>query len=166
MRSIKRIGISRIAICAIAAVIASAGAAFAAGGGNSDNGGDNGQDRGSHGGQGRGPGGPGGPGGNAINPRYATYAEFHSYRHGKETVTRMDTGKVKAISESEITVTERDGNEVTIPLDEDTEVFAPDVDEPGIDDVKTGQTVTVGRTLGEPADHIGIRPLKKPKQFR
>jgi hypothetical protein len=156
MNKIRRIGTSRIAITALAAVMASAGAAIAAGGGDSGNSGRSGPPPGH--------GMMGGPG--MHEGKYLTYAESHSYRNGKETVTRTDAGKFKSATDSEITVTERDGNDVTVAINEDTEVLIPGNEDATVGDLTAGTRVLVTGEKGQAADIVvvararGMRPSR------
>ncbi|MBI4898314.1 MAG: hypothetical protein HY827_08085 [Actinobacteria bacterium] len=156
MNKIRRIGTSRIAITALAAVMASAGAAIAAGGGNSGNS--------ERGGPPPGHGMMGGPG--MQGGKYLTYAEAHSYRNGKETVTRTDAGKFKSATESEITITERDGNDVTIAISEDTEVLIPDNEEATVSDLTVGKRVIVTGEKGQAADVVAVAPARGMRPSR
>ncbi len=146
MNKIRRIGTSRIAITALAAVMASAGAAIAAGGGNSGNS--------ERGGPPPGHGMMGGPG--MHGGKYMTYSESHSYRNGKETVMRTDAGKLKSVTDSEITITERDGNDVTIAINEDTEVLIPGDGDATVSDLPAGKRVIVTGEKGQAADFVAI----------
>ena len=53
-----------------------------------------------------------------------TYAEFHVQHDGQAQVIRIDQGKITAVDDSSITLTENDGSAVTIPLDDNTKVLA------------------------------------------
>ncbi|MGH2905917.1 MAG: hypothetical protein ACRDKI_04020 [Solirubrobacterales bacterium] len=150
MSMIKRIGASRVAIATMAAILAASGAAFAAGGGGE--GGPSGQ--GGQGGQQRGPGGPGG--GPKAN-RYLTYVEVHSYKRGKETVLRTDAGKITEVSSTSITVHERDGNDVTRALDEDTDIHIRGNSDATAADLSVGDSVIVSGEKDQPADDVGVR---------
>jgi hypothetical protein len=120
------------------------------------------------------PGGPmmGGPGGQNL-----TYAEFHSQQNGQDQVTRLDRGKIDSVSDAEITITENDGNQVTVPVDQDTRVLAPVMHvesssgkdtqvevSPGGDekvtDLQQGQEVLVSHPEDGPADTIMVPPTK------
>ena len=91
-----------------------------------------------------------------------TYSEIHLVRDGKSVVLRDDRGTIDSISSGSITITEADDSSVTIPVDPDTRVIDPP-DEPGqapqpgsVDDLKTGEHVTVQREDGQPASFIGV----------
>lgn len=143
MKRIRQIGASRIAITAIAALLVTAGAAVAAGGGG-------------NGGERRGPGhGQGGPGGPAA-AKYLTYSEVHSYRRGAETVIRTDAGKIVSVDSDSVTITRRDGEEVTTAIDEDTEIRIPGDEDATIDDLTVGKRVIVSGEKGEAADVVGV----------
>jgi|SRR4051794_4830040 hypothetical protein len=154
MSKIKRIGTGRVAIATMAAVLAASGAAVAASDNSTSNAPKSGEAPGHHG-----PGGPGGPGGGPGGPdgKYLTYSETHTYKRGKETVIRTDAGKVTAVSDTSITVAERDGKSVTRELDSDTDFRVKDNSDATADDVKVGNTVMVGGEAGEPADVVGVR---------
>ena len=94
-----------------------------------------------------------------------TYSEAHVRVKGKDVVLRVDRGKVKSVEDDSITVTENDGNDVTIPTDGDTKVFSgPRRGRLKLSDLKDGQTVMVHREEGKAADFVGIPP--KPGDFR
>ena len=90
-----------------------------------------------------------------------TYSEAHVQVKGKGVVFRVDRGKVKSVESDSITVTENDGNDVTIPTDDDTKVFAgPRRGRLKLSDLKDGQTVMVHRQEGKAADFVGIPPKR------
>jgi hypothetical protein len=98
-------------------------------------------------------------------PGDLTYSEAHVQVKGKGVVFRVDRGKVKSVASDSVTVTENDGNDVTIPTDSGTRVFAgPRRGRLKLSDLKDGQTVMVHRQQGEAADFVGIPP--KPGDFR
>jgi hypothetical protein len=100
-----------------------------------------------------------GPGGKNL-----TYAEFHSQVNGQDQVTRLDSGTVDSVSDSEITITENDGNQVTIPVDQDTKVLAgPGTDEQ-VTDLDQGQKVQVLHPQDGAADVIMVPPTKAQLQ--
>ena len=163
MSKIKKIGASRVAIATMAAVLAASGAAIAADSG--PQGGPQGgppqggppQGAQGQGGQGGGPGagqrGPGGlPGG-----KYLTYAEVHTYRRGTEKVIRTDAGKITAVDSSSVTIHERDGNDVTRALDEDTDVHIRGNADATTDDLSVGDTVVVTGEKDQAADDVMVR---------
>lgn len=157
MNRIRQIGTSRVMIAATAAVLASAGAAIAAGG-DSDNGNRGGPP------PGLGQNMHGGPG--MQHGKYMTYSETHSYRNGKETVIRADSGKFKSATDSEITVTERDGNDVTIAINEDTEVLIPGNEDATVSDLTAGKRVIVVGEKGQAADTVALATAKGRRQSR
>jgi hypothetical protein len=88
-----------------------------------------------------------------------TYAELHVQRNGKEVVVRLDRGKVKSTSSDSVTITENDGSDVTIPVDDQTRVFAGFAKRnASVSDLKQGQLVTVDREEGKPARVIAVMP--------
>ncbi len=102
------------------------------------------------------PGGPiGGPAGRDL-----TYAELHVQRNGQAEVVRMDRGKVVSADDSSITVTENDGNEVTIPVDDSTKVLAGPGRDTAVTDLKAGQQVIVCGPEGGTAKAILVPPKK------
>ena len=147
MSKIKKIGASRVAIATMAAVLAASGAAFAAG----DDNGPGGQ------GQGGPPQGQRGPGGGGPGGKYLTYDEVHTYKRGTETVLRTDAGKITAVSNTSITVHERDGNDVTRALDEDTDIHVRGNSSATADDLAVGDSVIIGGEKDQPADDVGVR---------
>jgi len=86
-----------------------------------------------------------------------TYAEFHTLKDGEAQVTRLDSGKIDSVSASEITITENDGSQVTIPVDAQTKVLAPDGGS-SVTDLEQGQQVEVSRLEGAAADVIVVPP--------
>lgn len=104
---------------------------------------------------------PGSPSGGMMMPlKGLTYGEFHvRTKSGEDKVIRVDQGKVSAVSESSITVTENDGNDVTIALDEDTEVVGKPGAEVELADLE-GQQVTVSGESGAAADVVAAVPKK------
>jgi hypothetical protein len=87
-----------------------------------------------------------------------TYAEFHIQHNGNAEVVRTDAGKVLSADQSGITLSENDGNEVTIPVDEDTRVAASPDKEGKISDLEQGDQVLVTGPKGEAADFIFVPP--------
>ena len=97
-------------------------------------------------GPGGGPGGPGGPGrffgqGGALHGEFVVKKDGGGY----QTVATQ-TGEVTAVSKDSITVKSEDGYSRTYTLTEDTLVNAA---RDGIDDVKTGNTVTVSAIVAD-----------------
>jgi hypothetical protein len=103
-----------------------------------------------------------------------TYAELHVQKEGKAQVIRLDQGKITAVDDSSITLSENDGSEVTIPVDSDTKVMGnPHITfsssggkttarpaESTLDDLEVGQQVTVSAPEGEAAESIAAMPKK------
>lgn len=105
-----------------------------------------------------------------------TYAELHVQKDGEAQTIRLDQGKITAVDASSITVSENDGSEVTIPVDEDTTVIGkPEVTfssgdggkgamakpaQSTLDDLKVGQQVTVSAADGGTAESIMVLPKK------
>lgn len=144
MKKLRQIGTSRIAITALAALLAMSGAAIAA----SDDGGP-------RNGQGDNPGRHGGPGAPGAQ-KYLTYSETHTYRRGVEKVIRTDAGKLTAVDSDSITLTRKDGVEVTTAIDEDTEIHVPGVDDATTDDLTVGRRVIVSGEQGATADIVAV----------
>ena len=107
-------------------------------------------------------------GGPPRPPGDLTYSEAHVQVKGKGVVLRVDRGKVKSVESDSITVTENDGNDVTVPTDGDTKVFAgPRRGRIKLSDLKDGQTVMVHRQEGKAADFVGIAPTRSDlRRFR
>jgi hypothetical protein len=100
-------------------------------------------------------------GGPPRPPGDLTYSEDHVQIKGKGVVFRVDRGKVKSVESDSITVSENDGNDVTIPTDSGTKVFAgPRRGRLKLSDLKDGQTVMVHRQEGKAADFVGIPPKR------
>lgn len=96
-------------------------------------------------------------------PRNLTYGELHVWRNGKDVVIRIDKGKVKSASATEITVTELSGQDVTIPVDGSTKVrsgppWAPKTVK--VQDLKAGTEVVVRREGDGAAKEIMVLPKK------
>ena len=154
MSKIKRIGTSRVAIATMAAVLAASGAAVAASDNSTSDQGKRPADGQGH----RGPGGPGGGGPGGPGGKYLTYSETHTYKRGKETVIRTDTGKITAVSSTSITVSERDGKSVTRELDSDTDIHVKKGDDDATAaDLAVGDFVIVGGEKDAAADMVGVR---------
>ena len=103
----------------------------------------------------------GGPPPLGVNLKGMTYAEVHiQTKSGEAQVIRFDQGKIAAVSESSITVTENDDNEVTIAVDSDTKVVGKPGSETTVSDLKVGQRVTVSGPDGGSAKAIMLAPKK------
>jgi hypothetical protein len=87
-----------------------------------------------------------------------TYAQLHVRRDGKSEVIRLDRGEITAVDQSSITVSENDGNEVTIPVDDETEVMARPGQETEVTDLKVGQDALVSGPEGEAAETVLLPP--------
>src|SRR4029078_352889 len=95
---------------------------------------------------------PGPPPMVGIGMKGLTYAELHVRgKEGDSEVIRIDQGKVKSVAESSITLTENDGNEVTVAGDEDIDALGKPGEETTLDDLQTGQQVSVSAPDGEAA---------------
>jgi len=106
------------------------------------------------------PGGPGGPGG-ALGPDGGelTWGELHVQRAGEAVTLRVDHGEVTAVDSDSILVAENDGNEVEIPVDDETEVMAgPFEGDQSVEDLEEGDTVHVVREEDGAAERIGVLP--------
>ncbi len=91
--------------------------------------------------------------------RNLTYGELHVQRDGKDVVVRIDAGKVKTADSDSLTITENNGDDVTIPVDDDTRVIAgPFRRNLEVSDLKEGRQVVVHRDEGEPAEVIHAVP--------
>jgi ABC-type Fe3+-hydroxamate transport system substrate-binding protein len=112
--------------------------------------------------------GQSGKGGKPIGPppggmpfKGLTYGELHvRTKSGEDKVIRIDQGKVSSVSADSITVTENDGNEVTIAVDEDTKVLGKPGSETTLDDLAEGQQVTVSGPSGAAAEMVAVMPKK------
>jgi hypothetical protein len=98
-------------------------------------------------------GGPDGPLGGEIS-----YGELHVQRDGEEVVVRVDHGEIAAVDEDSITVSEANGDDVEVPIDDETEVFGGPFRDLSVDDLEEGETVHVSREDGQPAETIGVLP--------
>lgn len=96
-----------------------------------------------------------------IGMKGLTYAELHvRNKEGESEVVRIDQGKVKSLGDDSITVTENDGSEVTIAVDEDTDVLGKPGEETTLGDLDAGQQVSVTAPDGEAAKAIMVLPKK------
>ena len=107
------------------------------------------------------PGGPGGPGG-PLGPDGGelTWGELHVQRDGEAVTLRVDHGEVAAVDSDSILVTENDGNDVEIPVDDETEVMAGPFEDgaTSVEDLEEGDTVHVVREEDGAAERIGVLP--------
>ena len=91
-------------------------------------------------------------------PGDLTYSEIHLRRDGNDVVVRVDRGRVRSVNDESITITRNDGEEVTVPIDEETRVFAGPGRQGEPSDLREGQLVMVHREDGQAADFIGLQP--------
>jgi hypothetical protein len=104
---------------------------------------------------------PGPPPMMGIGMRGLTYAELHvQNKEGQSESLRLDQGKVKSTTSDSITITENDGSEVTIPVDDETKVLGKPGQETALDDLEAGQQVSVTAPQGDPAAAIMVMPKK------
>jgi hypothetical protein len=97
----------------------------------------------------------------ALGMKGLTYAELHvQNKDGESETLRVDQGKVKSTGSDSITITENDGSEVTIPVDDETEVLGKPGKETTLVDLEAGQQVSVTAPDGKPADAILVMPKK------
>jgi hypothetical protein len=89
-----------------------------------------------------------------------TYAELHVQKNGQEETIRLDQGKITAVDDSSITLSENDGSSVTIPVDADTKVLSKPGEESTLDDLSVGQQVSVCGPDGGTAQAIMVAPKK------
>ncbi len=146
-----------IAMLAVAAALVVAGVAAAQG--SSEGGSGSSQEAG----PGKMIGGPPpGPPAMGIAMKGLTYAELHvQNKEGDEETIRVDQGKVKSVGDSSITLTENDGSEVTVKVDEDTQVMAGKPgEESTLDDLEAGQQVSVSGPEGDAAVAIMVMPKR------
>jgi len=93
--------------------------------------------------------------------RGLTYGELHvRTKDGDAEVIRLDQGKIVSVDQSSITLEENDGNEVTVAIDEDTEVHAGPRRNASVDDLSEGQRVLVSGPEGEAAKAVIVPPKK------
>lgn len=137
-----------IAMIGVASALVVGGVAAAQG----DSGGD---------GQSQGQRPPGPPPMMGIGMKGLTYAELHvQNKDGESETLRLDQGKVKSATSDSITITENDGSEVTIPVDDGTDVFGSPGEKTTLDDLEAGQPVSVTGPEGEPAQVVMAMPKK------
>jgi hypothetical protein len=106
-----------------------------------------------------------------------TYAELHVQKDGVAETIRLDQGKIAAVDDSSITLSENDGSSVTIPVDGDTTVIGKPTlttassddgvkgtmakpAESTLDDLEVDQQVTVSAPDGGTAESIMVLPKK------
>ena len=90
-----------------------------------------------------------------------TYGELHvQSKDGEAETIRLDQGKILAVDESSITLSENDGSEVTVALDGDTDVLARPGSESGVGDLAEGDQVLVSGPEGEAARSVVVLPKK------
>ncbi len=97
-----------------------------------------------------------------------TYGELHVQdKEGNAEVIRLDQGKIVSVDASSITLSENDGSEATVALDEDTDVIAGPPAGRGhnrggstVDDLSKGQQVLVSGPEGEAAKAVMAVPKK------
>jgi hypothetical protein len=112
-------------------------------------------------GQGQGPGRAGGPPPPLPLPMQGlTYAQLHVQKNGQEQTIRLDEGKVVSASESSVTISENDGSEVTVPVDDDTQVMGKPGTEMKVSELSAGQQVMVCGPEGGSAKTIAVLPKK------
>jgi hypothetical protein len=105
------------------------------------------------------PGGPGAPGPLGPDGGELSWGELHVQRDGEEVTLRVDHGEVTAVDSDAIVVSEANGDEVEIPVDDGTEVMAgPFADERSVSDLEEGETVHVVREEDGAAERIGVLP--------
>ncbi len=93
------------------------------------------------------------------------YGELHVVRDGNEVVVRIDRGKVSSVSSSEIRITESNGDEVTIPVDDSTNLFAGPFGKATLDDIHEGDTIVAHR-VGDGAAEFVAKCPPKPRGLR
>ncbi len=90
-----------------------------------------------------------------------TYAELHvQNKDGKAETIRIDQGKIKCVGSDSITLTENDDSEVTVAVDDDTDVLGRPGEETALGDLEAGQQVSVSAPAGEAAKAIMVLPKK------
>ncbi|MFL5901337.1 MAG: hypothetical protein ACJ75S_09085 [Solirubrobacterales bacterium] len=137
-----------VAWLAVAAALAVGGVAAAQGGGEGQ------PEQGAPSGK-RMPPPPMGPMGKDL-----TYAQFHVQHEGSAQVIRLDSGKIAAVDSNSITLSENDGNEVTVVIGEGTKVLAGPGRTLTTDDLEVGQRVQVCGPEGGTAKAILLPPPK------
>jgi hypothetical protein len=104
---------------------------------------------------------PGPPPMMGIGMKGLTYAELHvQNKDGESETLRLDQGKVKSTTSDSVTITENDGSEVTIPVDDETKVLGKPGQETTLEDLEAGQQVSVTAPEGEPAQAMMVMPKK------
>jgi len=81
-------------------------------------------------------------------------------KEGDEETIRIDQGKVKGVDSDSIVLTENDGSEVTVKVDDDTQILGKPGEETSLDDLEVGQLVSVSGPDGGAAKAIMTMPKK------
>lgn len=110
--------------------------------------------------QGQGSGHSAGPPPLPLPTQGLTYAQLHVRKNGQEQTIRLDQGKVVSASESSLTISENDGSEVTIPVDDNTQVMGKPGTETTVADLSAGQQVMVCGPEGGSAKTVIVLPKK------
>ncbi len=108
----------------------------------------------------QGSGHPAGPPPLPLPTQGLTYAQFHVQKNGQEQTIRVDQGKIVTVSDSSITLSENDGSEVTIPVDDSTQVMGKPGTETKVAELSAGQQVLVCAPEGGSAKTIIVLPKK------
>jgi hypothetical protein len=137
-----------IAVLAVMAALVVAGVAAA----QSESGGSDGK------GDGHRP--PPGPPMMGLAMKGLTYAELHVKGKEGEEVLRIDQGKIESVGDDSISLTENDESQVTVPVDDGTQVIGRPGEETTLDDLEAGQQVSVTAPEGEAAKAIMVMPKK------
>ncbi|MET0558531.1 MAG: DUF5666 domain-containing protein [Solirubrobacterales bacterium] len=103
---------------------------------------------------------PGGPA-MGIAMKGLTYGVLHVQNDDGDAETiRIDQGKVKSVGSGSLTLTENDGSEVTVTVDDDTQILGKPGIETSLEDLEVGQQVSVSGPEGGTAKAIMVLPKK------
>ena len=104
---------------------------------------------------------PAGPPPFGLAMKGLTYAELHVQNKAGEAETlRIDQGKVKSVGADSIVLTENDDSEVTVAVDDDTQVLGKPGEETSLGDLEAGQQVSATAAAGGAASTIVVMPKK------
>ncbi len=96
-----------------------------------------------------------------IGMKGLTYAQLHvQNKEGEAEVVRIDQGKVKSVGTDSLTLTENDGSEVTVTVDDSTRVLGKPGQQTTLGDLEAGQLVSACGPEGGAAKAVMVLPKK------
>ena len=152
MLAVARKQLRSIAMLAVAAALVVGGVAAAQSNSNGGSGG-------AKPGQSDGP--PPGPPAMGIAMPGLTNGVLHvQNKEGDEETIRIDQGKVKNVGSDSLALTENDGSEVTVKVDDDTQILGKPGQETSLGDLEIGQQVSASGPEDGAAKAIMVMPKK------